>query len=59
MSEHMPKEPLPKSTHKPQPTTQAAPATAEGANDELIRLQMSEESCFFLKIFRIQQEYAI
>jgi len=39
MSEHMPKEPLPKSTHKPQPTTQVVPTTAEGANDELIRLQ--------------------
>ncbi len=39
MSEHMPKEPLPKSSRKPQPTTQAAPSTAEGANDELIRLQ--------------------
>ena len=39
MSEHMPKEPLPKSSRKPQPSTQAAPSTAEGPNDEMIRLQ--------------------
>jgi hypothetical protein len=39
MSEHMPKEPLPKSSRKPQPSIQAAPSTAEGPNDEMIRLQ--------------------
>jgi len=39
MSEHMMKEPLPKSSHKPQQATQATPTTAEGTSDDLIRLQ--------------------
>jgi hypothetical protein len=39
MSEHMPKEPLPKSTRKAQHSTDAAPSTAQGPNDEMIRLQ--------------------
>ena len=40
MSEHMMKEQLPqKSSRKPQQAEQAAPSTAVGANDELIRLQ--------------------
>ncbi len=40
MSEHMMKEPLPqKSSRKPQQAEQAAPSTAEGTNDELLRLQ--------------------
>src|ERR1044071_5903992 len=39
MSEHMPKEPLPKSVRKAQPSTHAAPTTAEGPNSEMIRLQ--------------------
>src|SRR3954451_6919288 len=40
MSEHMMKEPLPqKSNHKPQQAEQAAPATAEGTQDDLIRFQ--------------------
>jgi len=39
MSEHMPKEQLPKSSRKPQSTTQVEPTTAEGSQAELIRLQ--------------------
>jgi hypothetical protein len=39
MSEHMPKEPLPKSVRKAQPSTNAAPTTAEGPNSEMLRLQ--------------------
>ncbi len=39
MSEHQMKEALQKSTHKPPVSAQNTPTTAEGANDELIRLQ--------------------
>src|SRR5690242_6167453 len=39
MSEHMPKEPLPKSVRKARPSTTAAPTTAEGPNSEMLRLQ--------------------
>jgi hypothetical protein len=39
MSEHMPKEPLPKSTRKVQPSTDAASSTAQGPTDDVIRLQ--------------------
>lgn len=39
MADHQMKEPLPKSSRKPQPSTQTAPTTAEGAHDDLIRLQ--------------------
>jgi hypothetical protein len=39
MSEHQMKEALQKSTHKPRVSAQNTPTTAEGANDELIRLQ--------------------
>jgi hypothetical protein len=39
MSEHMPKEPLPKSVRKAQPSPDAAPSTAQGPTDDMIRLQ--------------------
>ena len=39
MSEHQMKEPLQKSTHKPRVSEQANPTTAEGAQDDLVRLQ--------------------
>ncbi len=39
MSEHQMKEQLQKSTHKPRVSEQATPTTAEGAQDDLVRLQ--------------------
>ena len=39
MSDHQMKEPLPKSSRKPQQSPQAVPSTADGSKDELIRLQ--------------------
>ena len=39
MSEHELKEALQKSSHKPRASEQAAPTTAEGSGNDLIRLQ--------------------